>query len=96
MTPPRSAGDYVRLPKPEFEELLEIAAEKGARKALADVGLDGETAAADVRDLRSLIDAIKIVRNTALQTAVHVVVTAILLLIVVGAAIKLKIFGDGA
>ena len=95
MTPPRSAGDHVHLPKCEFEELLEIAAEKGVRKALADVGLDGETAAADVRDLRSLIDAIKIVRNTALQTAVHVVVTAILLLIVLGAAIKLEFLGDG-
>ena len=87
--------DHITLPKPEFEQLLETAAEKGARKALADVGLDGETAAADVRDLRSLIDAIKIVRNTALQTAVHVVVTAVLLLIVLGAAIKLEFFGDG-
>ena len=87
--------DHITLPSSEFEQLLETAAEKGARRALADVGLDGKTAAADVRDLRSLIDAIKIVRNTALQTAVHVVVTAVLLLIVLGAAIKLEFFTDG-
>lgn len=95
MTPPRGASADVRLPKSDFEELLEVAAEKGARKALADVGLEGETAASDIRDLRSLLDAIKVVRNTALQTAVHVIVTALLLLIVVGAAIRLKLFGDG-
>ena len=55
MTPPKSASDHIHLPKSEFEALLEGAAEKGARKALADVGLEGETAAEDVRDLRSLI-----------------------------------------
>ena len=93
--PTTRTSDHITLPKPEFEPLLESAAEKGAKRALIDVGLDGETAAADVRDLRSLIDSIKIVRNTALQTAVHAVVTAILRLIVAGAAIKLKLFGDG-
>jgi len=96
MTPPRNASDHIHLPKPEFEALLEAAAEKGAKKALADVGLEGETAAEDVRDLRSLIDALKIVRHTALQTTVHVVVTAVFVLIVVGATIKLKLFGSGS
>ena len=94
--PTTRAPDHITLPKPEFEQLLETAAEKGAKRALIDVGLEGETAAADVRDLRSLLDAIKVVRNTALQTAVHVIVTAILLLMVLGAAIKLKVFGDGS
>ena len=94
--PTTRAPEHITLPKPEFEQLLETAAEKGAKRALIDVGLEGETAAADVRDLRSLLDAIKVVRNTALQTAVHVIVTAILLLMVLGAAIKLKVFGDGS
>ena len=93
--PTTRTPDHITLPKPEFEQLLETAAEKGAKRALIDVGLEGETAAADVRDLRSLLEAIKVVRNTALQTAVHVIVTAILLLMVLGAAIKLKLFGDG-
>jgi len=49
-----------------------------------------------VRDLRSLLEAIKIVRHTALQTTVHVIVTAVFVLIVVGATIKLKLFGSGS
>lgn len=93
---PRRPDDQVRLPEAEFEALLEQAAERGARKALADVGLEGDTAAADVRDLRSLLDAFKIVRTTALQTAVRIIVTAILALIVLGAAIRLKLFGPPA
>jgi len=96
MTPPKSASDPIHLPTPEFEALLEAAAEKGAKKALADVGLEGDTAAEDVRDLRSLIDALKIVRHTLLQTIVHVVVTAAFVLLVLGATIKLKLFGSGS
>lgn len=91
----RSTTNHISLPRSEFEQLLETAAEKGAKKALAGVGLDGETAAADVRDLRSLLDAIKVVRHTALQTIVHVIVTATLLVIVLGLTIKLKLFGQG-
>lgn len=89
----RSTPDHVTLPKVEFEQILESDAEKGAKRALIDVGLEGETAAAGVRDLLSLLDAIKVVRNIAFQTAVHVLVTAVLLLIVLGAASKLKQFG---
>jgi len=96
MTPPKSASDPIHLPRAEFEALLESAAAKGAKKALADVGLEGETAAEDVRDLRSLLEAIKIVRHTALQTMVHVIVTTTLILIVVGATIRLKLFGSGS
>lgn len=47
----------VILPPDEFEALLEHAAERGARHALAEVGLDGEDAARDIRELRSLLDA---------------------------------------
>ena len=54
MTPPRSDQGFVRIPDAEFEAMLARAAEKGAKRALADVGLDGEEAALDIRDLRSL------------------------------------------
>jgi len=56
----------------------------------------GETAAEDVRDLRSLLEATKIVRYTALQTTVHVIVIATLILVVIGATIKLKLVGSGS
>ena len=96
MTPP--AGDWPRitLPESDFEALLERAAEKGARRALADVGLDGEHAAEDVHDLRSLLSALRLVRTTALQTAVRMIVTGLLLILMAGLAIKLKLFDSGS
>ena len=47
----------VSLPQEEFEAMLERAAERGARHALSEVGLDGPEAAHDIRELRSLLDA---------------------------------------
>jgi hypothetical protein len=68
---------------------------KGARRALADVGLDGREAAMDVRDLRALLDCIRFVRRTAVQTSVHLVTTGIILALLGGIAPKLKVFGPG-
>ena len=39
----------------ELEALLARAAEQGAKRALADFGLDDNEAALDIRDLRSLV-----------------------------------------
>jgi hypothetical protein len=39
----------IALPAAEFEALLERAAETGARRALHEVGLDGQDAAEDIR-----------------------------------------------
>ena len=58
MTPRRSDHGFVRMPDAEFEAILTRAAEEGAKRALADVGLDGDEAALDIRDLRSLVDCI--------------------------------------
>jgi len=41
MTPPHTNAGFVRMPEEDFEAILARAAEKGARKALADVGLEG-------------------------------------------------------
>ena len=95
MTPPRSDEGFVRIPDAEFEAILTRAAQKGARQALADVGLEGETAALDIRDLRSLLDCIRFVRRTAVQTTVHLIPTGLILAMLAGAAIKLKLFGGG-
>ena len=62
---------------------------------LADVGLDGDEAALDIRDLRSLVDCIRLVRRTAMQTAVRMITTGVMLALLAGIAIKLKIFGGG-
>ena len=50
MNSPAMKDGHVRMPEEEFEELLALAAERGAKRALADVGLVDEQAADDVRD----------------------------------------------
>jgi hypothetical protein len=68
---------------------------QGARRALADVGLDGEEAALDIRDLRSLLEGLRLVRRTAVQTSVHLITTGVILALLAGIAVKLKVFGGG-
>ncbi|HXF88291.1 MAG TPA: DUF6127 family protein [Xanthobacteraceae bacterium] len=96
MTLYRSDEDHVRMTQAEIEELLARAAERGARRALADVGLEGKEAALDVRDLRALIECLRLVRRTAVQTIVRLITTGILLALIAGIAIKLKLFGNGS
>ena len=77
----------------DLDELLTRAAERGAERALACLGLENGHAAADIRDLRGLIDAWRDARRTAWQTAVKVVTTGVLAALLVGVAIKLKLMG---
>jgi hypothetical protein len=95
MSPRRSGEGQVRMPDAEFEALMARAAEEGERRALADVGLDGREAAMDVRDLRALLDCIRFIRRTAVQTSVHLITTGIILALLAGIALKLKVFGPG-
>ena len=90
----RDHGELVTLPADEFEALLERAAETGARRALHEVGLDGEDAAEDIRDLRSLLAGFRLARRTAVQTTVRLITTGILLALMAGLAIKMKFFGS--
>jgi hypothetical protein len=93
MTPPRSEQGFIRMPDAEFAAILARAAEAGARRALADVGLEGRDAALDIRDLRSLLDCIRFVRRTAVQTAVRLIITGVMLALLAGISLKLKVFG---
>ncbi len=95
MAPQRPEDGFVRMPEHEFEAILARAAEEGAKRALADVGLEGDEAALDIRDVRSMLDLLRLVRRTAVQTVVRAVTTAILLALLAGVAIKLKVFGNG-
>lgn len=89
------SGSLIAMPAAEFEALLERAAETGARRALHEVGLDGMDAAEDIRDLRSLLAGLRLAKRTAVQTAVRIVTTGVLLALMAGFAIKLKLFGNG-
>lgn len=95
MIPPTLQDGMVVMPRDEFEELLARAAERGARRAPADVGLDGESADHDIRELRGLLEAFNAAKHTAWQTVVRLVTTGFLLALVAGAVIKLKVFGGG-
>ena len=95
MSPPTLQDGMVVMPRDEFEELLARAAERGARRALADVGLDGEDAAHDIRELRGLLEAFNAAKHTAWQTVIRLVTTGFHLALVAGAVIKLKVFGGG-
>jgi len=93
MSPPILQDGMIVMPREEFEQLLEQAAELGARRALADVGLDGEEAAHDIRELRGLLEAFDTAKHTAWQTVIRITTTGLILALMTGAVIKLKLFG---
>jgi hypothetical protein len=77
----------------DLDELLTRAAERGAERALACLGLENGHAARDIRDLRGLIDAWREARRTAWQTTIKVLTTGVLAALLVGIAIKLRLMG---
>ncbi len=95
MNTPSLHDGMVTMPRDEFEELLERAAERGARHALSDVGLDGPEAARDIQELRGLLDAFNEAKKTAGLTIVKMLVTGLVMALLAGAFLKLKLFGGG-
>lgn len=95
MNTPNTRDGWVSMPLNEFERLIEDAAERGARRAMTDFSLDGESAAAEILELRGLLEAFNTARHMAWQTLVLMVTTGFILALVAGALIKLKLFGGG-
>jgi hypothetical protein len=92
---PALVDNTLLLRKEDFEELLDRAAERGAERCLAHLGLENGSAAKDIRELRDLLEAWRDARRTAWQTTVKVITTGILAALLVGAALKLKALGGG-
>ena len=90
---PKKQSEMVVIPKEEFEDLLNRAAERGAEKVLAHLGLENGHAASDIRELRNLLDAWRDTRKTAWQTIIKVITTGALAVLLMGVAVKLKLFG---
>lgn len=83
----------ITLRPEDLDDLLTRAAERGAERCLAHLGLENGHAARDIRELRDLLEAWRDARRTAWQTSVKVITTGILAALLVGAAIKLKLMG---
>ena len=91
MEPIEESEDVIiTIPRDEFEELLNRAAERGAERVLAHLGLENGHAARDVRDLRNLLEAWRDARRTAWQTMVKVITTGVLAVLLLGIAFELK------
>lgn len=93
MNLPKLQNGMVIMPQDEFEQLLEQAAARGAKRALADVGLEGDDAAYDIRELRDLLDAFNTAKHTAWQTVIKIITTGFVLALIAGALLKIKLFG---
>lgn len=85
----------ITLRPEDLDDLLTRAAERGAERCLAHLGLENGHAARDIRELRDLLGAWRSARATAWQTVIRVSTTALLSVIVVGVAIKFKVLGGG-
>lgn len=68
----------VNLQRAELEDLLESAAERGAKKALESVGLHDAGASEDIRDMRGLLESYRTVKTSALATVGKAIAVAIL------------------
>ncbi|TQN03397.1 hypothetical protein BDD18_2074 [Acidovorax temperans] len=62
----------------DFDDLLDRAAERGAERCLAHLGLENGHAARDIRELRDLLEAWREARHTAWQTTIKVITTGLL------------------
>ena len=83
----------ITLRPEDLDDLLTRAAERGAERCLAHLGLENGHAARDIRELRDLLEAWREARHTAWQTTIKVITTGLLAALLVGAAIKLKLMG---
>ena len=92
---PALVENMLLMRREDFDELLDRAAERGAERCLASLGLENGSVARDIRELRDLLEAWRDARRTAWRTTIKVATTAILATLLVGAAIKLKLMGGG-
>ena len=75
----------IKLSSDELEEMLDRAAKRGAKLVLRELGLQDETAAVDIREIRSLLDTWRQTRQSIWNTFVKI--TTIAVFTFIGAAI---------
>ena len=75
----------ITVTEAQLELMIARAAEAGAKKALCDIGLHDDDAAADVRELRGLLDSWRDAKKTAWKTFVGWVTKGLLVMLALGA-----------
>ena len=70
-------GQTIITPE-ELEEMLDRAARKGAKEALASIGLLDNSAQKDIVEMRSLLEAWRDTRRSIWTTAIKVTTVAVL------------------
>lgn len=71
-------------------QLVEQAAEEGAMRSLARLGLHDEEAGADIGELRGLLEVWRDTKKTARRTMVRWLITLLLSSFAIGLAVKMK------
>lgn len=74
----------------EVKQMIKIAAEAGAKKALADIGLHDEDAGKDVEEIRGLLEAWRTAKKAAFDTIIRFFTGALLTALAVGVYLKSK------
>jgi len=70
-------GQTIITPE-ELEEMLDRAARKGAKEALASIGLLDDSAQKDIVEMRSLLEAWRDTRKSIWTTVIKVTTVAVL------------------
>lgn len=79
----------------QLREMLANAAEEGAKRTLARLGLDDEKAVQDLREARDLLSAYRAARRVAGETLIRLATTALFGALIAGLALHL-IGGQGS
>ena len=79
----------VKLTVDEIEEMLDRSAKRGAKLVLRELGLQDESAAVDIREIRSLLETWRHTRQSIWNTFVKI--TTIAVFTFIAAAIWMKI-----
>lgn len=83
------AEGAICLSPEQLRHILEDAAEMGAKRTLARLGLDDASAVQDVREMRDVLSAWRSARRVAWETIVRAATWCLLALIAAGAALHL-------
>lgn len=79
----------------ELDAMIDKVITHGVERAFANLGIANGHAARDICDLRSFMEAIRVARPAFVQTLIRVFTTGLILFLMVGIAIKPKLFkGD--